>query len=234
MKKVFIYFVLLAACVSCKISSHTVRPASNLSDYASRLIMENEGQANACFFLIQCAQRYLNYDGPDRELQWFSRYVSASQAVNVITIKLNELNGMGQTVSVHTNSLPFDTPGAVYEIHDFTFTCVSNEDNPLWIVKGKNFSSQLEITASDILGIEYKLNGYGSDKSSTQGLVSDYDFNFLYNWKFSVGVTSLYDFTHENLLSGNYQVSIKQNGKEIDWVKASLSSSSSNITTSRD
>lgn len=234
MKKFFFYLLLLAACVSCKISSHTVRPASDLSYYASQLMNENEGQAHACFFLIQCAQRYLNYDGPDRELQWFSRYVSASQAVNVITIRLNEIYGMEKTISVHTNSLPFDTPGAVYEIHDFTFTCVSNEDNPLWIVKGKYFSSQLEITASDILGIEYKLNGYGSDKSSTQGLVSDYDFNFLYNWRFATGVTSFYNFMAENLVSGNYHVSIRQNGNEIDWVKASLSSNSSNITTSRD
>lgn len=203
------------ACVSCRINGGKDITYYELSSYSRKLINRNLGDADIYFRYIQCAEAYLAYTGPDRDLQWFSRFISAEAAPGVINIKFKNYYE-NLTVTVQTNSLPFDQVGSEFTVKGFTFRCTANDGFPEWSVTSKTMNSEMKVTAQDNLGMEYRWSGDGSEVAENPSLKAEYSFAARYRWNYS----DVLDIYKANLaVSKDYEVNIMKDGEIVDWVR---------------
>lgn len=229
MKKITLYIFMVLCCLSCKIEGGNPEyyfGAQYLTAYTWDAMENSLGEANRTFGILQCAEKYLSYTGDDRDLQWFSNYVKATKTDNVIKIKAS-----GREMLAVTNGMGFDEPGAIYEVNGFTFHCTS--DNK-WTVENEKMDSEVEILASEALGLTYKWDGQGIDKNKSGDIRADYDFNIIFDWKYANNPIRIFFSSNNDGKRGYFNFSISRNGKEADWVKCKIQDTKTEIQTSRD
>lgn len=231
MKKIALYIFAALCCFSCELRGgypdYYFGP-EYLKSYAWDVMDRNLGDANRIFGTLQCADMYLSYIGKDRELQWFSKYVSASKSNDVIKIKPKYSD---KEMLVITNGLGLNEPGAVYEVNGYTFLCTSEGT---WTVEKGEMSSELEILSAEDTGLNYRWTGEGLETGKSKDLRADYDFNMILDWNFQDNPVN-YAFTWDKYgKTGYFHVTISRQEKETDWVECYIDDKSVKISTSRD
>lgn len=231
MKKIALFILTAVCCLSCELNGGKTDyyfGSQYLLDYGFNTLNLNLGEANRMFGIMQCADKFLSYKESDRALQWFSKYVYATEQNGIIKIK----SAAGEMIVI-TNGLGFNTPGAVYEVDGYIFCCTSEG---VWSVENKNMSSDLEIMASEPVGLLYRWTGTGNDTGKSKETRADYDFDIIFNWDYSVNpATQDYTkYSNYDGIRGFYNLSISRNGEEVDWVHCNFMGSNTTTRTSRD
>lgn len=234
MKRIALYIAIVLSCVSCRIEKGRTISAYDFVTYSEYLLEGGLGTAHDYFKAIQCAEMYIDYEGADRDLQWFSRYLSAEMVNEVMVIKLKNRSILSQKeIRVKTNRKPFCEPGAVYTVDGFTFICKSNDGMPVWSVSCEGMVSEVAVGSSEILGLEYIWTGQGADIGIDKELTSKFDFNLKYRWNYADEYDS-YVYSYKNgVQEGNYEVDFFRSGSQIDWVKAEYKNGIVTLNTSR-
>lgn len=228
MKKIALYIFAAVCCLSCELRGGNAEyylGSKSLTDYAWNTMESSLGEANKTFGILLCADKYLSYTGEDRDLQWFSNYVTATDNNGVIKI-----TAAGREMPATTNGLGFNDTGAIFEVNGFIFTCTSEGT---WTVENEKMDSEVEVLASGAMGLTYEWEGHGSDKDKSGDVKADYDFNITFNWGYKSN-PSWNSFNANSVIKGFFNFSISRNGKETDWVKCKILNTETKITTSRD
>lgn len=236
MKKCVLYIIMVLTCVSCYVAGYDpeyVFGPRNLESHAFSTLNSNLGDANKIFCLLQSADRYLAYEGKDRDLQWFAAYGRASKSGNRIVCRYGSSN-----LTVDTNGKTFSEPGAVYKVtgeRELVYRCISETS---WIVESKYIESELEITSSEPLRLEYAWKGSGAetgDKDESLQAEYSYDINFCWNYKDNPLDYTLSVYRYSDVISrGSFHYSVERAGKQIDWLNSIFDGRNTNTTTSRD
>lgn len=231
MKKIALYILAALCCLSCELRGghpdYYFGP-EYLKSYAWDVMNRNPGDANRIFGTLQCAEKYLSYTEKDRELQWFSKYVSASKSNDVIKIKPKYSD---KEMLVITNGLGLNEPGSVYEVNGYTFTCTAEGE---WTVEKENMSSELGILGEEATELIYRWAGEGLEKGKTKDLRADYEFDIIFDWNYKDNPSSLSFDNYDNSKTGYFHVMISRQGEETDWVHCYIDDKGVKITTSRD
>lgn len=234
MKRIALYIAIALACVSCRIEKGRTISSYDFITYSDYLLEGGLGAAHDYFKAIQCAEMYIDYEGADRDLQWFSRYLSAEMVNEVMVIKLKNRSILSQKeIRVKTNRKPFFESGAIYTVDGFTFICKSNDGMTVWTVSCEGMASEVAVSKSEILGLEYTWTGQGTDRGLDKELTSKFEFSLKYRWNYADEAYS-YSYSYENgAQEGYYKVDFFRGGSQIDWVKAEYKKGEVTINTSR-
>lgn len=227
---------MVLTCVSCYVAGtgpDSLFGSRKLESHAFNTLNGNLGEANRVFGLLQCADRYLAYEGADRDLQWFSFYVRARREGDNIVCTYGS-----STMKVNTNGKTFSEPGAVYKVsgeRGLVFHCISETS---WIVESKYIESELEITSSEPLRMEYSWKGGGTEisvRDETLRAEYTYDISFFWDYKDNPISYHISSYRYTNMIStGSFHYSVEHDGRQIDWLNSTFSGDSTNTTTSRD
>lgn len=237
MKKIFAIFAAVICLASCRMTGPSLGAARTKDDLIefSRIVSDGVSQPYSLFKQLYCVHLYMNYSGPDREIQWFARYGKCYINGNEIKTDINNY-------LIRTNGLKFMEDGAVHSVAGYTFVCSNDGETVKWAVTNSKadgrYATLLEYTLLDLdyefMHVDIKGTVTRFDSTSNGFSTTDYsiyELDFVKPWDFArtndtmesnqcLYVTT-FNLTTEYPV-GEYKFCLYYKGVMTDWVVATM------------